>query len=377
LRILCLGIGNQDNKNYTYVAPGSSLSSTTIFDYEMVILSLPVFLQTPNSYYFLSLKKNEFQKFFENNGVCFVISEEYYKGNNISNYDWCPFSDQFKIENKPGVTIEWIDRKAKSVFGTIDFKWDHFFYEMSSNCKPLAINRTKDALSIIVSHLNGYCVFLPNPYPVTTNVSKLYEVLLFKGLEVIPEAKREVTNGRIPSWANTVASNKELSLIDNLNQISKKLGKYSKFKQLYWESGEALESLVIDAFNEFGLEVDKLPKGSHADFEIKLDDGVIGVCEVKGLSGSASLQDLRQLLDYFIDQRDIEQRNVKGIIIVNHYRNEEPYKRGDPVTKDAIDLMKKHKFLLLTTIEIYEMLEKHWNGELTKDYLIKLLSMNK
>ena len=374
LRILCLGIGNEKDKRYKYIQ--NNVDPPTIFDYDYLILNLPAYMELSHMYRTLAQKRPEFDKFFENNGVCVVISEKRDIFYESSNYDWCPFVDKFKIENKYGETITFLDKRSRFIFENVTFTWNHYFTNITIDHTVLATNRANDPISILVPYRSGYCIFLPNPDKNFVNLEKLHELLLSRGLQLIPERVDAGNIVTLPSWAKLIASQRELSLLEKYNKLSEQIGKYSKFKQLYWESGDSLENLVIEALKELGLEVTKLPKGSHADFEVKLNGDLIAVSETKGLAGSATLQDLRQLLDYYTEQRDIEKRSVKGIFIVNHYRNEEPSKRGDPLTKDANDLMSKHGFQLLTTAKLYELLEKHWNNEITKEYLISLLAGN-
>ncbi|MCW4025571.1 MAG: hypothetical protein NWF01_11145 [Candidatus Bathyarchaeota archaeon] len=374
MRTLCIGIG-KENCGYTYCSVGTHLP--TLFDYEFIILDLrPCSRQ--NYFTYLTNKKLEFQKFFENKGVCIVITERIEHCFNISNYDWCPFADQFTVENTKGQTLICIDRRAKFLFDSVPFFWNHFFDIKEG--KIIATNRANDVISFSIQYKSGACVFLPTPCPDSIlndiNNLTLLDLLLKRGMELIPESERKINEAplAIPTWASSIASQSELLLLDKYNKISEKLGKYSKFKQLYWENGEPLEKLVVDTLKEIGFSVKKLEKGSHVDLEVSLPDDVVAVCEVKGLSGSANLQDLRQLLDYYIEQRDIEQRNVRGFFFVNHFRNEEPSKRGSPATKEAMDLIKKHGFKLITTIELYKILEKHMSEVLSKAELTNLFS---
>ena len=152
-------------------------------------------------------------------------------------------------------------------------------------------------------------------------------------------------------------------------------GKTGKFKPLLYETGVNLENLVIDAFREMGIKVRKLPEGSYADFEFQISEDLIGICEVKGLTGSANIRHLRQLLQYFIEQRDIEKRNVKGIFIVNHFRNKNPKERDKPLTNDAEELVKKYGFVVLTTVDLYNYITKFLENKLSKeDFLSKFYS---
>jgi hypothetical protein len=368
MRTLCLGIGSEKSAKYHY----SSLNRQeypTISDYDLVIVNLNDLAPPFNS--FFARTREEFKKFFENRGVCFVIltARNLSEDSRVSNFEWCPFSEKMRIQNKQGETVICKLKKAQFFFDQIEFYWNCFFSAISPDVTVVATNRTHDPISVIVPYESGSCVFLPS----TDKDNELLNLLIEKGLNIIPEIERGSASSGVPSWASSLMSETELDLLESMNQIGGRLGKYNRFKALLWESGEALQNLVVNAFEEVGIEVTKLPKESHADFEIHLDRNLTGVCEVKGLLGDANIQDLRQLLDYFIDQRDIEKRNVKGIFIVNHHRNEEPSKRGNPVTRDASDLMKKYGFALLTATQLYGYLTKYWQGQFTKEDILRSL----
>jgi|GEM_PF-4544670 len=217
---------------------------------------------------------------------------------------------------------------------------------------------------------NGYCIFLP--FVNEDKRTQLLSLLIEKGLRLIEEKEtgveeeeEQIPSANLPSWATAYMSKTEVHLLKTRNEINEKLGKYNKFKALFWETGSNLEGLVIEAFEELGIEVTRLPKESHGDFEFSINEHLTGVCEVKGLMGNADRRNLRQLLDYFVEQRDIEKRNVKGILVVNHYRNEKPSERGKPVTDDAADLVETYDFHVLTALQLYEYLTMFWENKLT------------
>ena len=359
LRILCLGIGTQYSSKYTY-EDISETSLPTIFDYELVIMDLNQLRQT--YYKHIAQKKNEFKKFLQTNGVCYVILEKHNTYEASSNFDWCPFAEKLEIENQNGETVICESKDAEFIFDSIKFSWKCFFSKYPENTTILATNRANDPISIMVPYGNGYCIFLP----FTDKTTELLSLLTGKGLNIIPEAEEEAIVTEPPSWATDFMTQTELKLLKTRNEINQKLGKYNKYRPLFWETGDYLQELVIDAFEEMGIEVTKLPKESHGDFEFTIEESLIGVCEVKGLSGNADRRNLRQLLDYFIEQRDIEKKNVTGVFIVNHFRKEKPAEREKPVTEDALDLIKKYKFHILTTIQLYDWLTKFWENKLTK-----------
>jgi len=340
----------------------------TIFDYELVIIDLRE--MSVGWYAAHAQKKPEFEKFFKSGGMCYVIIDGYYKRDFASNFGWCPFADELEIENKSGETVTCESMDAKFIFDSIKFSWSCFFSKCPKNAIVLASNRAGDPISIMVPYESGNCIFLP----LTDETDKLLDLLIKEGLNIIPkreEEKEEFVPTEIPSWVPAFLTETELKLLKTRNEIDEKLGKYNRFRPLFWETGDNLQKLVIDAFKELGIKVTKLPKESHGDFEFPINGDLIGACEVKGLSGNANRQDLRQLLDYFIEQRDIEKRKIQGIFIVNHFRKQNPTERGNPATEDALDLIQKYDFRLMTTIELYDCLMKFWENKLTTDVFLK------
>jgi hypothetical protein len=372
MKILSIGMGKKSSSDYEYCC-FNQVDYPTIFDYDLVIVNLPTLERDLFSHF--ALTKPDFEKFFESGGICFVVMAPLDQVGGVSNYDWCPFSGDLKVNNRSGTTLEWIDKKAKSAIGNLNFSWDCYFSGARKPNKVLATNRTNDPVSIAVSYRNGVCVFLPRPAEQPKrNSSWFHEFIVRRGLEIVPEFGTNVDKSLYPSWANSVATKREIALAESLNEIDEELGKYTKFKQLHWEFGGTLKNLVTKAFKEFGFDVTELPKESGVDFEVALQPGLTGAFEVKGLSGNVTIQDLSQLLEYCVKQKEVDKRNVKGIFIVNHYRSVEPSRRGNPATKDALDLMTKNGLKLLTVIQLFDLLEKFWAQQLRKEELANMLT---
>lgn len=362
MRVLCIG-DFEENENYTV---GSFFHGIpTIYDFDMVILDIP----SAVSYSFfgrLSERKNEFIEFFKSGGTCFALSAPRFTHERKSNYDWCPF--YLYAENKSGETVICKSDRAKWLFDSVSFRWSTHFSSYSKDVSTiLAVNRAGHPISLHVPYERGHCIFLPH----TREKKGLVNLLMQKGLNLIPKKEGEL--GEIPEWLGEFSTKEEMDLLKGYQEIEGKLGKYNKFKRLLWETGKRLERVVIDSFREIGIDAMELPEGSHADFEFPLTEEVTGVCEVKGILGSVDRDDLRQLLDYYVEQRDIEQRNIKGIFVANHFRNLTPKERGDVATEGALDIAKKHDFCIISALRLYRILDDVWRGKITKETFLEIL----
>lgn len=218
----------------------------------------------------------------------------------------------------------------------------------------------------MVPYKNGKCFFLPNP---REEIDLIINVI--DNLDKLYSSKDDVMES--PDWISDFLTKKEKELFQEKETIEKQLGKYSIYKQLLWATGKNLKNTVYNALVELDIDVIKLPIDSSCDLEINLDDDLTGVCEVKGLSKQVSKDDMRQLLEYYIEQRDFQERNVRGIFIVNHYRDNKPEERDEPLNQGAKELSDRHQFKVLTTVELYELLLKKWQGQFSKEDLLESL----
>jgi hypothetical protein len=364
MRVLCLGIlsGKEISK---YAMP--SKDAPTIYDYDLVIIDSDIIdIST------FHIKKDQFERFFMNGGICFVLlskSKSIYTGiTSIDKYDFLSIRENIKIRNVSG---EWIScelKEAQWLFDNFSFTWDCSVYDLPVDYNVIAVNKVNDVVSFSTQIHNGYCIFIPKVD--NSQRSSLVDTLIQRGQNLV-QIERGIV--KIPEWLNFYATELERNLLIQKNEIEKKLGKAGKIKPLLYETGNNLERIVLEVFKDIGFEIMRLSKECYADFEFSLSQDLTAVCEIKGLLGSANVQDLRQLLQYFIEQRDIEQRNVKGIFIVNHFRETKPDKRGAPLTKDALELINKHNFKVVTTVEIYNFLTENLDEKVSKHEFIKEL----
>jgi hypothetical protein len=141
-------------------------------------------------------------------------------------------------------------------------------------------------------------------------------------------------------------------------QVAKttKLNEYQEFREVLYSNGEQLSRSVYLIFEKLGFDVQwKGEEGRH-DMELDLH-GTLGIVEVKGSKGPANSSDLRQLLDYYMEAAE-SHRDVKGIFVVNHFCAVDPTERGQPFTSGAIRIAELNNFCLMTTIDLFDLLDK-------------------
>ncbi|TET46098.1 hypothetical protein E3J62_05285 [candidate division TA06 bacterium] len=179
-----------------------------------------------------------------------------------------------------------------------------------------------------------------------------------------------------PLWICSVTLPGEKPLLRKLSTIRQsfaeshdKLIGLTRPKDLLYLSGRELTRRVSEVFNRMGIHAEEKEDGGREDIEIE-HEKLNGLVEVKGLKGYANIDDVRQLLDWWLNRIEVNP-NVKGVLIVNHYRDMEPSKRKDPYTKSAMELGRNNKFCLMTTVDLLEMYKRYLQSEETSETIVE------
>ena len=158
---------------------------------------------------------------------------------------------------------------------------------------------------------------------------------------ILPKEKAYVifSGTFIPTWAEDYKLPGEQEILTELEKLRTALGRYQKFKLLLTASGNALVHAVSYSLEFLGFVVTVTEKGGRHDLEFR-DKSFYAIAEIKGLQGSANIEDLRQLIDFHLRKIREGQRKLMAYLIVNHYRNLPPTKRGNPFTAEVINAVK-------------------------------------
>ena len=137
----------------------------------------------------------------------------------------------------------------------------------------------------------------------------------------------------------------------------------NQLERLLYSSDKPLKKAVIQALKLLGYDAKDAGKGTVHDIDLEYSPaGFVGIVEVKGLKQAADLDDMRALLDYY-EERAKQQPNLKGIFIVNHFREVEPPLKGNPFTPSSLKLGERKEFCLLTAANLYFALERLMSNE--------------
>jgi hypothetical protein len=124
-----------------------------------------------------------------------------------------------------------------------------------------------------------------------------------------------------------------------------------------------------------GFDTNLKENEGRQDIEIKFNS-FFAIIEAKGLEGYANNNALRQLLDYYVTASE-NNPDVKGVFIVNHFRDKNPSERGQPFTEAALNLAKNNDFCLLTTIDLFKLYNLFLKHEMQTAQIIDIIKNTK
>lgn len=219
------------------------------------------------------------------------------------------------------------------------------------------------------------------PPPTNVNVPNAIDDLLFQILGEVDSEKP------FPDWVNEiwlpgesniseVLGEKKLELNEldkNIKKIKMELSDLQKYKALLFEKGASLGTVVREAFCYMNFDISKYEENEgDEDLIIKSDRGE-AIIETKGMGNkSVSLADLRQLSQY-VDDAIFKGRSPRGILIGNPYCIRKLAERELPFPDNVIEFAIKREIILLTSVQLFEILCKYMKKELTYSQILAKL----
>jgi hypothetical protein len=131
---------------------------------------------------------------------------------------------------------------------------------------------------------------------------------------------------------------------------------------LYEKGKKELEPVARDALRKLGAEVQE-PEREGIEDGVLLRPPDAAVIEIKGRKGQIRLGDVRQVVQWAADAEGRDGVTYKPIIIGNPHCEMTPPQRGEPLAPNALEYARNTNVVLLTTVQIYEALRRHQEGD--------------
>lgn len=143
------------------------------------------------------------------------------------------------------------------------------------------------------------------------------------------------------------------------------LAQAQRFVRLLFETGDELETLVLDGFRELGATVEELPHKGKEDGRFMDPFGRRYLIEVKGKEGALQLRDLRQLNQWWGEAVADEDHpwDSKAVCVANAYRLATPGSRPPPDYAIGV-AAQRFRQAILTTAQLFEAICRKQRGAL-------------
>jgi hypothetical protein len=246
---------------------------------------------------------------------------------------------------------------------------------------PLALNASDEAVAFSLTKYQRNTFFLPPPLDLP--YARIFLDSLIEALGTILGSSEPS-----PTWTQRFAlpGMKEIdaeiqSQIRKISDIEKqKSDSESKLDHLTWirntllsSDGKDLEKAVNYVLTELRYHPAEGPLGLH-DLTFEYNDNHF-LAEVKGTTGSASEEHVRQLNAMKTRYVEENKKDTKGVLFINAWRQFEPDKRETEgrviFPYPMMKLVEIWKFCLITTAQLLQIYRLHLQGSLNVEKLAK------
>jgi len=182
-----------------------------------------------------------------------------------------------------------------------------------------------------------------------------------------------------PDWLSDSAFKEEVTIMNKIRSQNEMLNKFEKFKTLLYGTSTPLEEAVAFSLDFLGFENVKHLGGAD-EHDVEFTSG--NTKYILEVSGSFEFirkdkpKDLNEWIEKEALKEENKDRNLKGLLAVNPYRNDKPDQRKDILSKAAKKLIKKvYRFNVLTTVTLFNLVrDMHYNKISQKEARKKVLS---
>jgi len=199
---------------------------------------------------------------------------------------------------------------------------------------------------------------------------RLYKVFGGAGLPtiVLPhDMMQEVlrTQAR-PKWMAKYSFGEKKDLDAQIKQLSRRVSEYEQFERLLYATDIPLQEAVAFALEWLGFQDVKHYKEDTDNPDVTfMYEGIKALVEIEGTTKVGDKSKAQQLDGWL--RREISEFNkkasgVKGFFVVNHFREIEPEKRGEPLTAHAKEFLKLYQSHFFTTYFLFNIIKDAING---------------
>jgi|SRR5208337_254669 len=174
-----------------------------------------------------------------------------------------------------------------------------------------------------------------------------------------------------PDWLATCGFSEKTVIADQIEKLQKDAIQYEQFERLLYAADIPLEEAIAYALDWLKFEnvVHHKDDSNNADITFEYN-GVKALLEAEGTTKAGPKDKIGQLNGWL--QRELSQgveaSKLCGFFAVNHFRDIEPSKRGDPLTPHAKEFLRYYSMLsFFTTVFLFDIVKQVATGALPKE----------
>ena len=199
---------------------------------------------------------------------------------------------------------------------------------------------------------------------------QLYRVFSGEGLPtvVLPYDMMQVvlrTQAR-PKWMVKHSFEEKSKLDKEIEKLSSKVAEYEMFERLLYTTDIPLEEAVAFALDWLDFQDIKHYKEDKDNPDVTfIYEGIKALVEIEGITKAGDKNKALQL-DGWMTREIIDfnrkASELKGFLIVNHFRELDPEKRGDPLTTHGKEFLKLKQSYFFTTCFLFNIIKDVMDG---------------
>lgn len=156
-----------------------------------------------------------------------------------------------------------------------------------------------------------------------------------------------------------------------IDELKKEIIRYDMFERLLYRTHTPLEEAVAFTLKWLGFsDVHHHTENTdYADVTFEYNN-TKALLEIEGTTKQGDKPKILQLEGWIkteIEKDEREPSQIQGFFVVNHYREDNPKTRGDPLTKHAKKYLNHYRFRFFTTHYLYQIAKQVEEEELSRE----------
>lgn len=169
-----------------------------------------------------------------------------------------------------------------------------------------------------------------------------------------------------PKWMVTHSFKEKSKLDEEITKLSSKVTEYEMFERLLYMTDIPLQEAVAFALEWLDFQDVKHHREDTDNPDVTfVYEGIKALVEIEGITKAGDKSKAQQLSGWL--QREIvasgkQASELKGFLVVNHFREIEPEKRGEPLTTYAREFLKLYQSHFFTTYFLFNIVKDVMDG---------------